>query len=327
MNKIKRIIVFALALSLSCLTIGLHAEKKVVVKGGVSSPSGRSLAHVPVALMEIKMGQRPSITVVGESETDKSGSYYFSLPFPAKNVFYRVVSSYQGMDFGSEPFHFKNERAVVIVDLSLPKRYEGIDYLEFKKSTLVLDILEKSIRVTEIINLSNPLNGVVDAKRIPFAKELPESAHNVQLFNREEGMELVARSGKIYFDLMVPPGDHQLFFSYDLTSTDSSLLFETHLPPGTPEVELLTSERGIGFGFDGSGESREIEEKSKRFSRNTYRSKSMRVEPGIDKVKITVDGIPLSQKRLFYPAIVLALALITGLFVFIKRGDGTPSTG
>jgi len=284
-------------------------------------PDGGSAANLAIELFEISMKPSPSIVSIARGKTDEKGQYSFKIPIPQKRAFFRLNVEFQNQFVGSAPVLFEVEKSTLKIDITLPKKYQGIEHLDFIKEILIFDILADAVRVTEIINFVNTTDGLVDAKRIPYVKKIPEAAYNVELFNKQEWGEVTTASGQIEFHLMVPEGRHQLFFSYDLAVNSDSLELENYFPPALDEFEIMTPEEAVGLFFlkDGDVIRDGILQKQKKLGDRVYYSKIINPADNQKKITVLINHLPMSQKRLYYPAIILLILLMSGLFWFLKK--------
>ncbi len=303
-----------------CITpLALAADFRVI-RGMISKDDGVPAVGVQIVLNRIIMAEKPSLTLIQRTRTDPNGNYSFRIPSADEKVFYRVAIDSNGLSTGSEPIRFEKNQSSITVDLSLPRIVFGIEHLSFLKNILVVDLLIDAVRVTEIINFENTTGGLVDARKIPFVKTIPKTAFDFQFFQRRNTFTAVALAGKITFGLLVPQGKQQLYFSYNLPANDSSISFENDLPPGVREVELIVPEDRPDAYFDVSSErlrDRMIEQ-VKSFEERVYRSTRLPLDGRLEHIGIRIENIPLSQKKLLYPAALLLILLLFGLFWFLR---------
>ncbi|MCP4753184.1 MAG: hypothetical protein GY866_20025 [Proteobacteria bacterium] len=294
------------------------ADSVYRVQGKVAFHDGSPASEIPVVLMKIAMDKQPKITPVQRDRTDKRGAYTFRISSLENNVFYRVNATFQGQMIGSEPVRFKPGQSSLTINLELPEIIVGFEHLTFLKSILVFELMDEAIRVTEIINFENRTNGSVDAKKTPFVKRIPRNAVNFRHVEKRKDFRAVVSPGQVGFELIVPQGKHQLYFSYELPATDRSLSFVDYLPPAVGEIELIVPGESLSVFFDISdGNIRDrVISRSRTHEKTVYYSKILPLEESIEKVGIRIENIPVSQKQLFYPAIILAIILLCGLFWF-----------
>lgn len=316
----------AAALTFSAVFIvessAVNAQSTYRVEGTLYQSSGQPAADQPVVLLEITMSETPTVEPVRETRTGTAGDYRFSVIPTAKNVFYRVSARVRGQEIGSEPFRLSENNAVETVDLHIPDMYEGIHHLVFQKEIIIIDTLEEAVRITEIIAVENPKDGMVNAKKIPFKMKLPNSARNFQQFERRRGVDVRVEQGYVIAELSLPPGRSQIVFAYEIPAANGSLNLENHMPPGLNALEVTTADEHLIINPDISNLAQvEITQTEKKVGQRIYYSKIISPVSNQESIPIRIENIPLSQKRAVFPAVFLLAVLIAGFYVYLlKRG-------
>jgi hypothetical protein len=236
--------------------------------------------------------------------------------------FFRIEIKTDKSATSSEPFKFKTGQLVKSMRLILPTFKEGLVNLDFSRDILVFEALESAVRITEIIRFSNRSKGMISTQSEPFIKRIPTEAQNFQLSKGDNRFSATRETDKILFKLLVPPGDNQLYFSYDLPVNNRSLAFLNHLPPQIEEMEIIAPVNTLELSFDKYSKvsSARIIRQMKRFGDKQYDSQILMLEDDQKEITVVIKNIPVSREQFYYPAIMLAALLFFGLsFFLIKR--------
>jgi hypothetical protein len=313
----------ALSAGISLLMV-VFAAPIYTVQGKITRPDGTPPEPMTVQLMEITMSDRPAITPVLTGKSDQSGFYSLSYS-PAGdstvNVFYRISIDLDGYSIGSDPFRLNPDNQSVQIDLSLPVVKSGSQNLEIPKEILIIESMEETIRLTTILFIVNPGDALVDAKKIPFEKSIPKTAYNFQNLGSQTDLQLDFEPGKVKIGVSLTEGTKEVFFSYDLPVRNRSLEWDYQLMPGVREIEFATPDKTIELEI-GSERSPEysITTRQKSLGDRLFQSKTVALAPGSKSIPITISGIPISQKKLMIPAMVLFVILMIGLAGFLVTG-------
>lgn len=296
-------------------------ESYNAIQGQLTAQDGSAVAGAKVTLIKIVMDDPPVITTVNQGVTDTNGKYAFQVVPPAENTYFRVKIDSENRSIGSNPIKFKQGQTKLNLNLVLSNVIKGIEHLNFLKDVLILDLLEGKVQITEIIAFENSTSSMVDARENPFIKKIPETAYGVELLDNQQNFKATVSTGKITFALQVPQGRHQLYFRYLLPVENRSFSFDNFLPPYTEEIELIVPKNGpqVRFEEDETGTLGKMITGNKSFGPRVYFSQLLQLSGNKEKVGIRIEGIPLSQKKLFYPAVILAIVLLGGLFWFLKK--------
>jgi len=273
-----------------------------------------NLAQLVALEKKHRMSQQSAVVPVAEKKTDSAGKVKFEIEAGEEKVFYRLNAMTQDQVVGSNPLRPKAGETVHF-HIRIPKTIEGMAGLLFHRNILIFDVLADAVRVTEIINLENPTQNSVDIRKDPFIKSVPADLFNFQVLEGKSGFDIQLNQRKITFSLIVPPGRHQLFYSYHLP-VKSGLRFNHSLPPNTKEVELIVPGNTLDVSFESTRET--IVKSMKQSNNRVYASQLLKLDSPRQSVGIQIKNLPMSQKQLFYPAIMLGIILLFGLFIFLN---------
>lgn len=299
------------------------ADSEVIVFGEVKKADGQPPGVTTVRLMEITMSEKPTINPVQSVQTDSQGAYQFKVLLvedSTTKVFYRIAVDADGYNVGSNPFRLEKGAQPVRVDLTIPAVTYGIEHLEFPMEILIIENLLERIRVTTILYLINPTGGLVNAKKIPFTRKLPESAINFQSLGSQRDIQFSFNRGELTIGMALTAGTHEIAYSYEIQAGGGDLVFNYYPIPGMREVEFTTPDEMTEIIPDQIVlESGTLSTRQKKAGGRLFRSKVVTLEKEILSFPITIRGIPMNQSSLFVPAVALLVILLVGLAWFLAR--------
>ena len=294
----------------------LFGEEKYLIRGQVKTSKSVQTLTIPVALVEIRMGEEPTIKPIQKTMTDTKGMFSFTLDKDPNGAFYRVSTVVKGQVVGSNPVRFDGSSKTIDLVLELPEITEGLAKLNFNKNILVFDLMEDYIQITDIINLENSTTSTIDATEKPFTRKLPQQATKVTILDPPPGSKIEKIEGGVSYRLIFPPGRHQLYLTYRLPLDGGKLKLINHLPPSVEQMELIVPVNSIQADFVEVDAPVSTIERS--WNNQVFKVKYIDLKEGTTAVDIVVSDIPLPQKKLFYPATILLILLLSGLFWYLK---------
>ncbi|MCP4297840.1 MAG: hypothetical protein GY786_19780 [Proteobacteria bacterium] len=312
------LLLITLILCLNNLVLG---QDSYLIKGKVTSNNPEQPLSISVVLMEIKMKEQPSIKPIQKSTADANGVFNFKIKGSEAGTFYRVSTIVNGQVIGSNPVKFEGESRKIELTLELPKVVKGVENINFVKNVLVFDLWEDFVRVTDIIILENRSGATIDASNRSFKRELPTQAMNINILDPPKGASIEQVGNSVQYKLILPPGRYQLYMIYDLPAGTSSMDMLNPLPPAVEEMEIIVPMDSVTANFDPTYS--EVLSRDKNFDNRIFHSQSIIPGKEISSVRIIISGIPLPQKKLFYPATILLILLISGLFWYLKNNLST----
>jgi hypothetical protein len=317
--KLAKLLLLIVSISLFGVFVAQGIESKFQIRGIIRSSDGRPSIGATVELKRIVMSSNPTIDTIDKTESDSMGRYRFKIAKIEQKVFFRIDVTAGSTIVGSDPIKFKSAQNEIVADFTLPEISKRTEGLIVEKNIFVFDLLESGIQVTEIINLVNQSAGTVDTRQGNYEKTIPEEATDFYYLKKNKEFNVAFESGRVIFRLMVPEGQHQLYYSYNLPAAGNSIVFGSTLLPNTSDVELIAPSNGpeISFLFGDNNREKEIVRKDQFYSNRLYHSQVLPTVGDLDQVRVQIKGIPFSTTGFMYPAIVLAFLLMAGLFWFL----------
>lgn len=292
-------------------------QENYLITGKINTSNPEQSLSIPIVLMEIKMEGNPSIKPIQKTTSDSSGNFKFTLQASPAGTFYRISTIIKGQLIGSNPVKFEKKSRKINLVLELPDNIEGLGKLFFDKNVLIFELWENFVRVTDIVIVENRGVATIDASKSPFKRQLPPSAKNINIINPPPGAEIKQVDNEIQYKLTLPPGRHQLYMTYDLPTSTGSINMVNTLPPTVGKMEIIVPKNSIQANFDPMYS--QISRQDKNFDNQVFISQSIDIGQETSSVEVILTKIPLAQKKLFYPAIILLILLISGLFWYLKN--------
>jgi len=287
-----------------------------VFAGTVASDDGFDVVDTSVQVIEVTM-KNPNGSVVARSKADSAGQFSITLDNAAKHSLY-VVAVAKGAHMGSsDSFPLKEGFRLPPFKLKFLPVSQDPSQLVVKRNLYYFELMADKIQVSEILLVENQFAGTLDLSMKPFAKLLPQGAENFQLMRADSQTSVEEIGGKAMIAASLNPGRSQIFFSYDLPKSVGGGDIAVELLPNTEEVELVRTSAGFDVTFLGAMADNVVISK-KGHGQEQFFSKRTLVEGNQKDARfhISVDLIP--QKRLFYPATLLLVLLLSGLFWYVK---------
>jgi hypothetical protein len=294
------------------------ADPEFVIQGRVLNETRAPVSGATTVLLRIRMSDGPTIERIAETVSSADGSFRFDVPPPIEGVHFRVESTSDGRLTGTDPFRFAPGQTDIQLNVAFERVLSGPEHLKFVMSILVFDRLEGAIRVTEIINLENPNDYAVDVREKPLQKQIPTNAFNFQYFRQGEDIQAMTVPGEVRFRTMIAPGRYQLFFSYDLPASGTTITLDHSLPP-VEMLEVLYTDRRLSVRLEEGHGLQLLERREKQMGNRLYQSQQVAIGEGTSSIGIRIEGLLLSQSGVHYPVILLAVLLLLGLLLFLIR--------
>lgn len=292
-------------------------EGKRTIKGKIQSKDLSLVSELPVMLLKItlKPDGTPAISPFMKGKTDTQGNFIFELENAEERALYRVGAFVNGEGLGSEMVSLAKNK-VVELNLAVPETIQGLNGLKILSNILTLEPLTEGVQVIENLVVENPGKSVMDGSTAPWTKSIPAGATNFQSFHQDGKFVLKEIGGKVEFQLRIPPGEHEILYSYDLPSSWTSINFEHYLFPGTPKVELRRREGRMSTHFLG----KMIPEFSNEVGKEKIKifTKTLEISNNEPSVQVQVESLPVHLKYYLYPAILLLISLLAGMYWFLK---------
>ena len=287
-----------------------------VFEGQLKAEPGFSLAGASIQLVEMTM-TNPEGRVVAQGRTNGQGRFSVPLPVGYKHSLYYLSAELDRRVAGSEPATLKAGVKRIVQELTFLPVSSDPSQLSVEKNLYFFELMDDAVRVSEILLVENLFEGTLDLRAKPFAKQLPNGATNFQLMRADGSVSAEEANGKAFLSLALNPGRGQIFLSYDLPKQSLGAPLEAQLLPNTKEVELVRTSLGFELNFLADWAQNVVESK-KGHGQEVFFSKKALAVPGQDKVAFEVEVSLIPQKRLFYPATLLLVLLLCGLFWYVK---------
>lgn len=318
----KHFLILFFLLPIFCTNIIAESTDKFDIKGVIINGAGTPINGAKVSLFKIEMSSPPKLNSTLETKTDKEGEYIFDNQQGNQGYFYRVFAEFDGRDMISEPFRQPKTGSSVVINLQLPEVSTDPTGFELQKELLIFEQGQSNLRVTNIINMENNSENIIDLKAQPMRLKLPVGAKNIVVVRRPDGTEHKIENGEVLFNLQVKPGPQQILLSYFMDIEGSQMTLQYPIPEGIPEVEIITPANDITASVLPKGNDRLIEQK-KTFEEQTYISKSIQFGEARKALQIKLSGFPTPKNQMVIAAFVVTCLLFAGLGFYLIRNAKT----
>ena len=288
------------------------------INGTIQDAKGQFVAGAKVKLRLIEMASPPKLASTSETISDAQGAYIFKNRQAVTGFFYRLSAEKDGRDTISSPFRMPKEGNIKTINLRLPDISRDKKDIIFEKELLVFELATEGLRVTDVYNLLNKSNNIVDLKDFLYKVQLPGEAKNAAILRLPEGSEYDTEGDLINFRLYLKPGPQQILLSYFLPSDSNYLMIDHAVLPDVSVIEVITPAIGISVELFPKGND-QVTEQKKTFEKESYTSKTIQFEAGRKSLQIKVSGFPTPQYQMMIPAFIITCLLFLGLVIYVVR--------
>lgn len=285
-------------------------------EGRLVAEPGFDLSGALVRVVEMTINN-PDGQLVAQGNAGPNGAFSIALPKPHQHSLYYLLAQKDARTAASSPKPLKPGVSLVQMRLEFLPVSQDPSYLSVVKNLFFFELLEDMVRVSEIILVENRFNGTLDLRKQPFSKQLPQGAENFGLMRSAGGVKAQAAEGQAFISLALDPGQSQVFYSYELDHNQLGQSLSAGLLPGTREIELVRTSEGFDVSFLGALKNNVLVTQ-KGHGKEAFFSKKVIAPPGTEQIEFSVDVELMPQKRLFYPATLLMVLLLSGLFWYVK---------
>jgi len=270
----------------------LTAQTRLVVEVTNGTKNGTDAAGDSIVVQIYEHGQLLQ-TLDGEVSDD--GKTVFDNVFAGENSVAVAGVKHQDMMFSSPPVALEPAADSIVAVVQVFDVCEDSSKLSVGTHHLIVRINPKSIEITEYMQLRNSSDMAVSSKTrdssnraIVLEIVLPKGFKNLRSLSYFEESALMTTAEGFYDTMAVPPGEHEIAFSYtiDATSATMNIVKKVSLPTsdfvvfaesGQAKLEGLGRPEQKLIGTDGAA----MEYYQRRGnSLHYYRIKSRLVQPG-----------------------------------------------
>lgn len=296
------------------------------IKGKINSNlNEQELTNIPIVLLRFdpSITNSPPMSPIKRSQTNNKGEYIFDNIKAEDGIEYLIGALIQNNRISSKRIKLKNNLVEILninfegkqnFDLNSSSQELKFDLtkITYTNNLLIFNLLEKTIRITEVIMIQNSNSSTVSSKNNPLKKELPEKFQNFQIFEVDnEKLSASIEDNFIFLIYQVPPGKSSIYFEYDLP-IKKMLSYQHPLLDESQELSILYDPRYL-----------EITAKKqlinlKQHGRYTIASLNLS-DIEITNIDLKINK-KIENKELFYIIIAIFLVmLVTSLIIFRFR--------
>ena len=231
---------------------GIAAQESVSVQGmAVNGTAGRAVpADLPIMLHVIDPAAGRVATQ--ETTTDADGRFAFAAVAAPPGGSFVLVMDYAGMRYNS---------LLELADLPAPVEFtvyettRDIGVIQIERQTMVLagiDETAREIAALELLNVVNTsdrtllpeLTNITNPNEINFLRfSLPQGAANLEVQSNLPGGDIITIGNGFALTAPVPPGRHQVNYSYTFPYAGTGVAFNQRLIQGAAVYQVLAPER------------------------------------------------------------------------------------
>ena len=236
---------------------GIAAQESVSVQGiAVNGTAGGAVpTDLPIMLHAIDPAAGRVATQ--ETTTDAAGRFAFAAVAAPPGGSFVLVMDYAGMRYNS---------LLELADLSAPVEFtvyettRDIGVIRIERQTMVLagiDETAREIAALELLNVVNTsdrtllpeLTNITNPNEINFLRfSLPQDAANLEVQSNLPGGDIITIGNGFALTAPVPPGRHQVNYSYTFPYAGAEVAFNQRLIQGAAVYQVLAPERLAGIG-------------------------------------------------------------------------------
>ena len=320
------------------VTTTLAQEPPVVVEGQVTNATaqGGSVSGLPVVLHQESTDRHQNL----ETVTDAEGRFRFEGVVFVPDLFYGVSVQYQGALYGQDVDLSSGSPPPISLTV-----YEATDKEEVLSASVVsvlfsgVDRATETLGVLEIVTLGNTADrtyvpGPEPMKLLRFG--LPPGAQDLRVESGLLGAGVVQVDRGFALTASVPPGEHQIMYTYRFPYSGVEGPFAKSLPYGAGRLRMLAPEGMLQLSSSqlGSAEIATIGQRSYRLLEASDLPRGLKVTVGLsglpqasfwDRLSQRSKGIPFEY---IAPAgLGLLVVFLLGFSVWRQAGKRRPAFG
>lgn len=321
---LKTVLLALTLLGAALLPTRTASAQQPVVEGLIShgSPGGKVPEGLTVTLHQVKAGGSEQI----QTTSDDQGRFRFHDVVHEPDASYGVSVRYQGAMYGTDIDWTSAEPqtvAITVYDSTSDDRVVSVSSASLLFASV--DRAAQTIRALEIIRLANNTDlayvpGDQPMQLLRFG--LPPGAADLQLDTLLLGADFAQVDLGFALFASVPPGEHEIMFSYDFPYTGKEYTLEKSYRYGADTIRVLAPFETVAIRSDklGPAESVTIGERPYQVmeSSGIGRGERITVQIGglpastvVDRATGNLDGV-----RFEYAAPAALVALMAGLLVY-----------
>ncbi len=235
---------------------GIAAQESVSVQGKAVNGTAGGVVPADLPIMLHAIDPAAGRVATQETTTDAAGRFAFAAVAAPPGGSFVLVMDYAGMRYNS---------LLELADLSAPVEFtvyettRDIGVIRIERQTMVLagiDETTREIAALELLNLSNTsdrtllpeLTNITNPNEINFLRfSLPQGAANLEVQSNLPGGDIITIGNGFALTAPVPPGRHQVNYSYTFPYAGAEVAFNQRLIQGAAVYQVLAPERLTGI--------------------------------------------------------------------------------
>lgn len=201
----------------------LYSQNLVEVSGKVAIPKNGAIPPdgLDVVLLKFGLDENGGIQPlgpVGRIKTDSAGNFKFeSLNLDSRSA-YQLGSRYEGNLVSSTYFFVKPEDRQVAMDIIVPEITFETTELQISNVALVIEPGVGLIKVTEVHEITNPTNNIIDSSQAPLKISLPDGHSDFSMMNDSNELQYRTENNTLSIQRQFRPNVATIIFAYHLST-------------------------------------------------------------------------------------------------------------
>ena len=294
--------------------------KEFFLAGKVQFKSKSYFSPSEVALIAYSLSENQQIISqeVGRTDLAKNGSFSFGKVTSSELAMFKLGVVFQGRWLQSELFGAKQGQRLNQT-FRLPELSKDASSLTFSRTSVLFALQDNQLKVTELLQVSNPTANLIEVDSSSFQKQYPAGLQNIKIAPISEHSLHLAGS-QLTVAGFFPPGDSLELVEYNLDKPFYSISLTYPLFAGTEFLDVIVPTGMAKLSLEPEGAARKIDVQNNE----SYYVVSLDKEAlkGLKQVTIKLSGF-LSDNQLYLwiggAIAILLLFTLAGFFWLFRR--------
>ncbi len=246
-----------------------------------------------------------------ETLTDETGRFKFQDLEVDPNIMYVVITSYEDIEYFSEPILLDRESPERESDLAIyEKSWDGSNVV-VENLHVIIRRGERGIHIQEIMAVRNTVPFTYVGKEgLSMVLTLPLDAKNIRLGPGLEAMNIMVQDSSVYLYEPIHPKGHQLHWSYDIPVDKKSYSLNRVLNYSTKSIDVFLGVPGANMVSEQLQPQEAFVVDEERF----YRLSSRDLDSGTE-ITLRIENLPRAGINFVRAGILTGIAFVSALTI------------
>lgn len=230
-----------------------NSNDTVVIQGKVINGTPGAGLPGDLSVLMLVSGTDSALTGTGQTELDQDGRFVFSDVELVEGGSYTLSVDYGGVFYGTSLVSTDLDQEII---LTVFEPTQDVNVISVARHVMVLvsvndaDKMATAFEFSEVANISDRtlLPDLTDQAQISFLRfALPPNATDLNVDTTLRGGDLISIPTGFALTAPVPPGDHNMIFSYSFPYEGSRLSYRQSLVQGAGVFQVLIPEKLTGI--------------------------------------------------------------------------------